>query len=194
MRKAIVPSLAAICLFLGGCAPVMCLFSFSDPSVLTSDDQIVGDWEILTTDSDAKPECCMVFAKTEDGYSMTTPDVEDNVTANSTVHLVKLGNALFIDIEPNGDKPDHPVTVPFPTVKVHTFGRIWIEKDKVRMELLDDDGMKSSMVKGKMRLTYVDGDDGLVVTSTTGQLQAFAREHADDKDAFSFEVNLQRKH
>ncbi|HUK31071.1 MAG TPA: hypothetical protein VLV89_08155 [Candidatus Acidoferrum sp.] len=194
MRKAIIPSLVAICLFLGGCAPVMTLFKLYDASVVTNDDQIVGDWEILTTDSDAKPTCCMVFAKSDDGYTVTIPDADDKEIWTSLAHLVKLGDSLFIDVAPKEEKYKETTRFPFPEIKVHTFGRIWIEKDKVRMELLDDDGMKGAMVKGKTRLTYVDGEDGLVVTSTTEQLQAFAKEHADDKDAFSFELNLQRKH
>jgi hypothetical protein len=161
--------------------------------VLTSDDQILGNWEILSDASKDKPTCCMVFEKSSDGYTMTTPDTDDNEVWTSTVNLVKLGDSIFIDIAPNDEKHDETARVSFPTVKVHTFGRIWIEKDKVRMELLDDDGMKKAVVNGKTRLTYVNGDDGLVLTSTTEQLQAFAREHANDKDAFSFEINLKRQ-
>lgn len=194
MRKAIVPGLAAICLFLGGCAPAMSLFGLYDASVVTNNDQILGDWEILTADSADKPECCMVFAKSNDGYTMTTPDKDDKEIWTSSVYLVKLGDSLFIDIAANEEKHNETTRVPFPKMKVHTFGRIWIEKDKVRIELLDDDAVKRAVVKGKTRLTYVDGDDGLVLTSTTEQLQAFAREHANDTDAFSFELNLQRMH
>jgi hypothetical protein len=194
MRKALIPSLVAICLLFGGCGPAMSLFSLYDASVVTSDDQIVGNWELLTADSDDKPECCMVFAKSGDSYTMTIPDPQDKEIWTSTVNLVKLGDSIFIDIAPDDEKHDQTMRVPFPKMKVHTFGRIWIEKDKVRMELLDDDAVKTAMVRGKTRLTYVDGDDGLVLTSTTEQLQAFAREHAGDTDAFSVEVNLQRKH
>jgi hypothetical protein len=193
MRKAAVPILIALCLFIGGCAPVMSLFSLYDKASLTSNDQIVGTWDIVNDDNKDKADCCFVFAKSDNGYSMTVPDTDDKEIWLSTAHLVKLGDAMFVDIEPSSDKPEQTVRIPFPTMKVHVFGRIWIEKDSVRMELLDDDGMKAAVASGKTRLTYVNGDDGLALTSTTEQLQAFAREHADDKDAFSFEIKLRRK-
>jgi hypothetical protein len=193
MRKAIFSIVAAACLFIGGCAPVMSLFSLYDKNTLTNNDQIVGNWESNDKDDKNRHDCCFVFAKSGDGYSMTVPDPDDKEIWYSTVHLVKLGDAMFVDIEPNSDKPEQTTRIPFPTIKVHAFGRIWIEKDSLRMELLDDDGMKTAVASGKTRLTYVNGDDGLVLTSTTEQMQAFAREHADDKGAFSFEISLQRK-
>jgi hypothetical protein len=193
MRKGIVPIVVVICLCLGGCAPVMSLFSLYDKASLASNDQIVGNWESTDKDDKDRHDCCFVFAKSDDGYSMTIPDPDDKEIWYSTIHLVKLGDAIFVDIEPNSDKPEQTTRIPFPTMKVHTFGRIWIEKDSVRMELLDDDGMKAAVASGKTRLTYVNGDDGIALTSTTEQLQAFAREHADDKAAFSFEITLQRK-
>ena len=193
MRKAIVPIVIATCLILGGCAPVMSLFGLYDKASLTSNDQIVGNWEIVNDDNKDKADCCFVFVKSGEGYSMTVPDPDDKEIWLSTAHLVKLGDAMFVDIEPNSEKFEQTTRIPFPTMKVHTFGRIWIEKDSVRMELLDDDAMKIAVAKGKTRLTYVNGDDGLTLTSTTEQLQAFAREHAEDKEAFSVEVKLRRK-
>jgi hypothetical protein len=193
MRKSVLPSLVAIFLFLGGCAPVVSLFGLYDRSSLMNDDQLVGRWESDDKESKQKPECCWVFTKSNDGYSMTVPNPDDNQIWDSTVHLVKLGDAMFVDIEPNSEKPKQTTRIPFPTMKVHIFGRIWIEKDSIRMALLDDDAMKNAVASGKTRLTYVNGDDGLVLTSTTEQLQAFSREHAEDKDAFSFNVSLRRK-
>jgi hypothetical protein len=194
MRKALVPTLVTICLLLGGCAPVMSLFSLYDKDSLTSDDRIVGNWEMIDDSNKDKSTCCMVFAKSGEGYSMTTPDDDDKQIWVSKAHLVKLGDAMFVDIEPNTEKPKQITRIPFPTSKIHMIGRIWIENDTVRMKLLDDDGMKRAVASGKTRLTYVNGDDGLVITATTGQLQDFALEHANDKDAFSFELNLRRKH
>jgi hypothetical protein len=192
MRKSVVPGLVAICLFLGGCVPVLSLFGLYDKSSLTSDDQIVGKWETFDENNKEKSECCWIFTKSDDGYSMTVPNPDDNLIWYSTVHLVKLGDAMFVDIEPNTEKPDHITRIPFPMAKVHVFGRIWIEKDSVRMGLLDDEGMKAAVASGKTRLTYINAED-LVLTSTTMQLQAFAREHANDKDAFSIDLNLRRK-
>ncbi len=193
MRKFVVPSLVAICLFLYGCVPVLSMFGIYDTSSLTNDDQLPGSWEIVYDNNKEEPDCCFIFTKSGNGYSMTVPDPDDKEIWYSMVHLVKLGDAMFVDFEPNTEKPAETTRVPFPATKVHVFGRIWIDKDSIRMGLLDDEGMKGAVASGKTRLTYVNGDDGVVLTSTTEQLQAFAREHADDKDAFSFEVNLRRK-
>jgi hypothetical protein len=192
MPKSFLPTLIAVCLFLGGCAPVMSLFGLYDKDSLTNDDRIVGNWEILDETNKDKTDCCMVFAKSGDGYSMTVPDPENKETWYSVTHLVKLGDAMFVDIETDTKKLEKNSRVPFPVTNLHLFGRIWIEKDTIRMGLLDDDGMKKAVSSGKTRLTYVHADD-LLLTSTTEQLQTFAREHVNDKDAFSFELNIRRK-
>ncbi len=185
MRKKILPIVAAaLCLVLSGCGELMSLYPLYSKDVLTTDDNLIGSWEGIDKGKDGKPdkkECCWVFAKDGDGYDLTIPNAEDGQIWLAKAHLVKLGGALFMDVEPRAPKYKHPTEIGFPSLDVHMIMRIWIEKDAFRMVSLDADDMKTAEVSGKSRLPYTNNKDDILLTGTTEQLQAFFTEHANDK-------------
>jgi hypothetical protein len=188
MRKRILPVVAiALCLFLTGCGDLMSLYPLYSKDVLTTDDSLIGRWEEHDKGSDAKKdkqECCWVFAKSDDGYALTIPNGEHNQIWLSKAHLVRLGGTLFMDVEPRTPDYKRPTEVSFPSMDLHMIFRIWIEKDTVRMAMLDMDGLKAAQVSGKTQLPLINHKDDILLTGTTEQLQAFFTEHANDDGLF----------
>ncbi len=193
MRRCIFPLLLGLCLFLGGCGFTLSLFPLYSKDVLVNNDSLVGRWEEVGQDGKpAKTTDLWEFKKNDDGYLLSA-NTGDEVFL-SQIHLVRLGDALFMDMETPKDDDLKLSRAPYPVLKAHIFGRIWIENDSVRFALIDsDDDLKKAEVTGKTKLPYVNADDNLVITGTTEQLQAFAREHAEDTSVFSDETKLRRK-
>jgi hypothetical protein len=195
MRKALIPAVLVLCLFLGGCGFTLSLFPLYSKDVLATNDALVGKWEEI--DKDGKPikdANLWEFTKNEDGYLLTGQGLDSGGILLCDIHLVRLGDAIFLDMGTPKDNDLKLTRAPYPVLKAHTFGRIWIENDSVRFTLISgDDDLKKAEVTGKTKLPYINTEDGLVITGTTEQLQAFAREHAEDKSLFGDETNLRRK-
>jgi hypothetical protein len=196
VSKKLTLAVLSACLLFWGCGPLASLLPLYSKAALTMDDAFAGRWRMVRTESDKKQEslCCMIIEKQGDAYEMTFPDFDEHQTLRSTLHLVKLGDSLFVDFEPADVKYARSTEVGFPKVEAHIFGRIWIEKDSLRFALLADDWLNALVKTGKpSSLPYVEKDGGLVLTATTEQLQTFAREHAEDKEAFSDIYQFQRE-
>jgi hypothetical protein len=182
--------LAAAC---AGCVAAPSLAPLYTKPVIVNSDDLVGRWDMVDqTDGKQKSECCLTITKSDDGYDSQIPDDEEKQILDTTFHLVKLGDALFIDAEGASLQYSTTTKVSTPMLQVHAIGRIWIEKDSVRVELLDDDWLKSTAKSGAPALSFVEPDKQLVVTATTEQLQAFALKYANDTKAFSSELKLTR--
>jgi len=197
-HKKLFPVLIGLCLFLAGCDEVYSLFTLYDDESVMSNDALLGRWQQIEKDAQGNEKvdtCCWVFAKDEKDkhkYLLTIPDDNPGEAMVSVVHLAKLGDAWFVDVESPSEDELKTNRVPFPFLNVHLIGRIWIEMDSVRMEFIDKEEFKKAEVSGHVRLTYVNPNDDIVLTGTTEQLQAFAREHAEDKQVFSTEFILRR--
>jgi hypothetical protein len=198
MRKYLLPVLLGLCLLFVGCGNTVSLFPLYSSNVLVNDDTLVGRW--VDVDESGKPEksaSTFEFTKNEDGYLLVVraKNKDEDETIVIQFHLLRLGDNLFVDFGTPKESDLKLTRSPFPSINVHTFGRIWIEKDSIRFNLLgSDDELKKAEVTGKVKLSYVNADSGIVITGTTEQLQEFAREHADDTSVFSDETKLQRKH
>lgn len=176
-----------------GCVSAPALSPLYTKSVLVTDDNIVGRWDMLDqTDGKQTSECCMTITKTGDAYDLQMPDTDEKRIWESALHLAKLGDAIFLDAEGPEVKYSTTTKVAAPMLQVHAIGRIWIEKDSVRAELLNDDWLRDAAKSGSPALSFVEPDNQFVVTATTEQLQAFALKYANDTKAFSTELKLVR--
>ena len=72
-------------------------------------------------------------------YDITMPDIEeDGATLASTGRLVRLGSYLFIYMaSPDLERRKNAI-VPYPAIESHVFGRVQLEKDKMRIGFLND--------------------------------------------------------
>jgi hypothetical protein len=189
--------LVSIVIGLAGCGPAGSLFPLFVNSDKEFDGRLLGEWRF----QDGAPfkhgedSGRMVFRKSVDSseYEVTLYDFDaQGADLAMTAHLVRLGNYLFIDFgAPELDKRKFS-EVPFPTIQSHMFGRIQLEEDSVRLDLLNDDWVKEQNETGKPTLAIVRTADGLMISAATEEMRKFALEHAEDAKVFSDAYSLSR--
>jgi hypothetical protein len=187
----------ALVLFLAGCGPATSLFPLFAKGETEFDERLLGDWRMQEgasfTHGDKSER--MVFRKSRDGkkYELTLFDFNNKgVNLAMTANIVRLGTFFFIDFgTPDIDKLKFK-EIPFPTIESHLFGRIYVEKDSVRLELLNDEWVREQGKAGTLSLPTVETADELVISASTEELRKFALEHAEDTKAFSEHYSLSR--
>jgi hypothetical protein len=191
--------LAAIVLVLvlAGCGPANTLFPLFVKGEKEFDDRLLGEWRFQGDGSFKHGERSgrMVFRKSADGteYQVTLFDFDEKgLNLAIAAHLARLGNFVFIDFgTPDADKRKFKL-FPFPVIESHFFGRIHLEKDSVRLDLLSDEWIKERVNNGTLALATVQIADGRAISATTEELRTFALEHAEDTAAFSEHYSLSR--
>ena len=88
-------------------------------------------------------------AKDGGEYEVTLFDFDEKgMNLALTAHLVRLGTFSFIDFgTPDSDKRKLK-EIPFPTIESHFLGRIHVEKNSVRLDLLSDEWVKEIGIGG----------------------------------------------
>jgi hypothetical protein len=193
--RAILLCAMTLAVALSGCGLAVALFPLYDKTTVATDDSLLGRWDAIDkiTNGSAKDECCWTIQKDGEHYILDIPDTVDKQEYISEVHLVKLGDAMFLDAEPADVTYSQTTQIAFPLVKTHLFGRIWIDKDSFRVAMLDEDWMKNAAKNGPAPLKFVvSDDDDVIITADTAELQTFAKKYANDTGAFSQTYDLKR--
>src|SRR4029077_1951671 len=147
------------------------------------DDRLLGDWRFQSGVSfkHGEKSARMVFRKSADSteYEVTLFDFDEKgVNLALTAHMVRLGNFSFIDFgTPDANKRKFK-EIPFPIIEIHFFGRIHLEKESVRLDLLSDEWVKEQGKASKPTLATVQTADGRAISASTEELRKFALEHA----------------
>lgn len=162
------------------------------PADSTFDARLLGSWacgpQNLTFVRQTDPE---IF-RDHDFFSVTVAGEEsiDNLSA----WVGPLGNAQFINFYPDSTSRKTTAFYGAHTVAAHTFGRIRIEPGRLRLDLLNDEWVGKKTKAGGRALGRVYWpDERILLTATTSELQQFAREHAEDFDAFSERLDCRRE-
>jgi hypothetical protein len=181
--------LVATCVFLIGCP------SYSVHPLYTEQDAVVepaleGTW--IGTDPGDKGE--ITFKKVGDHeYSAASFDADPKVIQTYKVHLVRLGDQLFMDYIADeqtiaGEKLDNPPGV----IATHMITKVKVSGDDLAYATLEDDAIKKQNPTGGGPLDYQITDEGAVlVTAQTDALRRYISAHAED--AFSKSEHLKRK-
>lgn len=173
-----------------GCGPADSLFSLYTAEDKTFDPALLGAWKPQhpTEDSNEKNTRWVFKRKDANVYAFCWTAVNQEGCMRANARLVKLGDALFVDFEGATDDEDLPpktTSSPFPIVPTHMFGRIWIEKDTLRIHLLQEDWIKKQIKAGTFKLPYLEVNGSILLSAKTEDLRQFAQQHAEDQDAFS---------
>jgi hypothetical protein len=179
---------------LSGCALSVALFPLYDKTTVTTNDALVGKWDYIdTTGSSKQTECCWTFEKEGDHYIAHIADTDDNQDWVSDVHLVKLGDTTFFDAEPGKITYSQMTQVAFPAEKTHLIGQMTIDKDTVKIAVLNEDWLEGLAEKGTPPVAMaVSDDEDVFLTAKTPELQAFVRKYANDTNAFPVAWELRR--
>ncbi len=194
--KILVP--ISLLLTASGCGPEFSLNPLFEKKDVVFDDAVVGTWiTSAATSGNVDEGQTYTFKKLgNNAYELIFPGDEEGSSYKSEVHLVRLGKFLFLDAYPaksdsEGEK-QNKASEPFPQIGVHFFGRMWIEKDFLRIALLDEDWVKNLIEEKKLTLGFARTDNDTVLTASTEELQKLALQHAEDTKAFSWEIALCR--
>ena len=190
MRTVKLFALLGIALFVAGCVLPVSLHPFYTDKVTLLDPKLVGAW----VGKDGEETLTFQFQKSS-GRSYRLRVTEGKTTSKALeVHLFKLGKRLFLDTFPEAEETakSQPTLYDFHLIPAHNLWRIWIERDKVRLAMLDSDWLEKA-IKQEVALKHEELDGWPVLTAGTADLQTFITKHATDKEAFPHPLDLRRK-
>lgn len=178
-------------------ACVPCLNPLFTEKELVLDEAILGSWV------DEEHASWVFEQSTEDSYLLTYHPLEagwplSSVPGNPVrfeARLVRLGDDLFLDLFPDA-YPDSQALgndlALFHLVPAHTFSRIWIDQEGIKLGMLDPEWLERGLAAGEIEIAHKRGEEGVLLTAATSELQAFARTFADNKEAFGVITQLVR--
>lgn len=112
--------------------------------------------------------------------------------AKFEAHLVRLGTSLFLDLFPK-DVVSRNDLFAVHVIPAHTFSRVDLSKDTLRLAMLDHEWFKGMVDEGKISIQYEEIDKGqYVLTAQVPELQKLVLTYADDPEAFTNPTELVR--
>jgi hypothetical protein len=197
-RNAIVAAVL-LALLLIGCEPADCIYPLYNANDTASDDRLLGTWQPVAKDTDSPDRdqrWNFVHSKDDNFYDFTLGAVGQKGGFAAKVRLVGIGHYLFVDFKGDfdrtlgSDKLDNLMA--YPAVPTHGIGRIWLERDSLRIHFFKDDWTKDQMKAGTLTLAHLDVGGYPLITATTEDLRKFMQAHAEDTDALSENYELKR--
>jgi len=185
--KVLLLFLLIACLSLIGCP------SYSVHPLYTDQDAVVepaleGTW----SDPDSDDKEGIVFRKSGDRkYTLSVFHPDTKVKENYEVHLVRLGDQMFMDIIADDQtvgnaKLDGPMGV----IPTHLIWRVKISGDDLAYATLEDEAIRKQSAAGGAALNYQMVGDRVLVTTPTDALRGYISAHS--QDAFSKMDHLKR--
>lgn len=146
--------------------------------------------ELLGTWTDPKSNEIWTFdKKSKTEYVLTHAD--SNYLANFRVHLVKIGETIFLDLFPlKQDAGDYLYQMHF--FPVHTFSKLTASKDQLTIAMLDLAWLEEGIDSNELDIEHAKANETILLTAPTQELQAFMLKHAKEEAAFSDPLVLQK--
>ncbi len=216
MRAVVAPVCLALVALLPGCI-VQSLHPLCTEKELVFEPALVGVWDAVLEEGVEGDGCVFTFEQAE-GKTYRLTIEEDGEIARFMVGLVMLYDAMLLDFFPeplkvSGDwssewqseaseeSGHRPPSLPPISVlhfrPVHSFWRIWLEGDELRMAGLDVEWLYEQIEQGKIVIEHESVEEEkpvlLLLTADTKDLQQLLREHADDPGAFPDPTRYQRR-
>jgi hypothetical protein len=169
---------------LAGCIP--CLRAIYTEKDLVFEPALVGTWH------QADGKGVWQFTKAEEkSYRLVVTD-EKGKPGEFSAHLAKIGDTLFLDLFP--EKPDLPKSdfYMFYLRPTHTFFLVHEMRPELRMSFMNPKWLENHLKANPEALRHEETEQGLLLTASTQELQAFLAKHAKTKEAWS-EVPLMTK-
>lgn len=183
---------------LGGCVPVMSLHSLYTEEDVVFKENLVGTW----VDNPDSPKTTWEFSRAgakEKAYKLVYSD-DEGKKGSFVVHLVKLGNRLFLDVLPSQFPSEQQDWEKmkwaynfFFFVPAHTFIKIDSIEPKLKMRRTINDEMKELFKEEPNAVKHELVEDEIILTASTKELQAFVLKYAYDIRVFPAKIVLTRK-
>ena len=187
-----------IFLFLGSCIPS--LFPLYFEKDLITNENLVGTWKedgSLNTwafypDEDKKSYNLWFLEKDNNNVD----DGRPGILGIFETHLFKLGNNYFFDFYPGENQElekEINSLMAFHLVPAHTFAKVEISKDTIKIFQFDIEHLEDLLENGKIRIRHVRPDKDIILTATTEELQEFFIKYAEDEEAYTDPIILVKK-
>ena len=171
MKKILVP-LVACAFLLTACVPSLHPLYTKETTVFR--EELIGIWKEKPQEED---DASWTFQKGEEkSYKLTIQNKE--AKSHFDARLVKLGEHLFLDLQPDGKSLEDAKVEDFykaALVPGHLIIKVKLG-EKLEMQLLEQDYIKNN--PKALAHTIVDSDR-VVITASTAELQAFMKKHAE---------------
>lgn len=184
MRNLKTAVVLVIILFLAGCV-VPSLHPLFTEKDLVFDPALVGTW------AEEDQEETWAFLKSGDNvYDLI--HTAEGLPVKYEAHLGRLGEFMFLDVYP-GEPEVKNDFYKLHLIPVHTFWRVWIEGDVLRIAMLDPDWLKGMIAQKKVKIAHERMEDGIILTASTQELQKFILQYAEDLKAFPDPTKFHRR-
>lgn len=146
--------------------------------------ELLGVW-VGDEDTDIQLE----FTQYEENvYRLVLTD-EENLTGNFIVHLVSIGDLLYMDLYPEGPDLDTSNIYYFHLVPIHSFTRIDSIDPQLSISMIDGDWLDEFMEENPDVLSYEMLQDDwsgerLLFTANTGDIQDWLIEYAENEEMY----------
>jgi len=177
MRWKGITLIAATALLLQGCF-VLSLHPLYTDGDTVSESQLLGRW--LESPDSPDSSGAWVFEPTDEENAYLLKLIKNDSTEGEfQVHLVKLGGNLFMDLFPK--EPEH-LNEYFVShvIPAHSFWRVELEGDTLKLGSLDFDWLKDAMGSGKVDIKHESLENIMLLTAQPSDLQKLLAEHGDE--------------
>ena len=175
----------ALVLVLSSCVPSVHPLHTDDVVVFKPD--LIGTWSGQGDDD--------TWTFTQDGekaYKLVLVD-EPDTKGEFEVHLVKLGDRLFLDLFPGEPEFEASDFYKLHLLPVHTFMQVRRITPELEMSMMDPEWLGKLLEKDPKALAHERTDDHLVLTAKPKELQVFLLKHAANEDAWGDYSKMTRK-
>ncbi len=164
-------------LLLAGCEPTLSLHPLFTEKDLVFEPALVGSW------AGEEDKTTITFQKAgENAYELFFMG-EGTTGKHFEARLAQVGRFLFLDVCPKEvDTKDDFYKKHL--VRAHTFYRIKIDGDVLKINYLDDDWVKKMAAERTTNIPQENLDGEIVLTAATDELQNFVLMYAEDTEAF----------
>jgi len=191
--------LLTLTLLLNGCEPIDSLHSLYQADDAAFEDGLIGTWQpVITESNESDKDIRWIFERPGDdkSYAFTWGSVLGKGGFAAKARLLKLNGNLFVDFAGDANRAEKlqgkDLVLAFPSISAHMVGRIWLEKNSLKVRLLSRDWVDSQIKAGAFSLAHENVDGREILTASTADLRKFMQEHADDRVALGEEFDLVR--
>jgi hypothetical protein len=186
MRSLTAATIVMGLMILAGCFPPVTLNPIYTEEETVFEPDLVGVW----SEEDSSDQ--FQFEQTGETAYDLTGSVDSGVVFSFGVRLTRLNGELFMDLYPDYYDVDIDDFYKLHLLPVHSFYRIELTTDTLRLFMIDEDWLSKFMESNADATPYEVLAERTVLTGTTGQLQAFVGQLMETEGAFEEAVTLLR--
>ncbi len=177
MKNVIIIFCTAVILLGGGCLTTTIHPLYTDDTII-SDSTLIGTW------IEAKSGEILKFTESEEkSYKLVYID-ENGWAGHFIVHLLKLGDNMFLDLFPAEEKINWNDAYKEHFLLLHSF--IYVEKiDPIlKLTAIEPEWLEKFLKNNPGAVAHEKIDDSFILTAASKQLQSFIIEYAMPNEAF----------